>query len=121
MDIRPIGNNTQPALGPADRNIAAPEPAKTMGLPVEPAAAVQQPAAIPTMMQVNQAVKNINKAMQDMAQGIEFSVDEDTHRTIVKVVDQQTKALIRQIPSEEILQIAKALDQAQGLLIRQKA
>ncbi|HEX7633662.1 MAG TPA: flagellar protein FlaG, partial [Noviherbaspirillum sp.] len=45
----------------------------------------------------------------------------DTDRPVVKVVDQQTKTVIRQIPTEETLEIAKALDRVQGLLIRQKA
>jgi len=40
---------------------------------------------------------------------------------VVKVVDLETKEVIRQIPSPEVLEIAKAVDQLQGLLIRQKA
>ena len=40
---------------------------------------------------------------------------------MVKVVDQSTKEVIRQIPSEEMLAIAKALDSLKGLLVRQTA
>ncbi|MFC6521248.1 flagellar protein FlaG [Undibacterium arcticum] len=40
---------------------------------------------------------------------------------MVKVVDQRTQEVIRQMPSPEALEIAKALDKMQGLLIRQKA
>ena len=40
---------------------------------------------------------------------------------IVKVMDNATKEVIRQIPSVEMLAIAKALDKIQGLLIKQKA
>ncbi|MFD2272939.1 flagellar protein FlaG [Undibacterium arcticum] len=39
---------------------------------------------------------------------------------MVKVVDQRTQEVIRQMPSPEALEIAKALDKMQGLLIRQK-
>jgi flagellar protein FlaG len=56
-----------------------------------------------------------------VASDIQFSIDEDTDTTVVKIVDRNTQEVIRQIPSEEMLEIAKALDRLQGLLIRQKA
>lgn len=125
MDIRPIGNAPQPAPGVADKPAHVTEaatPAKPTAAPVEAAAAVKQPGAIPNMEQLSQAVKSINKALQEQSQGLEFSVDSDSNRTIVKVVDQKTKEVLRQIPAEETLQIAKSIDLAlQGLLIKQKA
>ena len=59
--------------------------------------------------------------MKTRESGVEFTIDEDSHRTVVKVVDQETKELIRQMPSAEALEISKALDRVQGLLINQKA
>jgi len=120
MNISPIGNTT---ATPGDRSVAAID-ASTAAKPVAPAteaAAAQRPNAAPDRGQVAQAVKDINKAMEDRAQGLEFSVDPDTDRTVVKIIDKQTQDVIRQIPSEETLQIAKSLDKASGLLIRQKA
>ena len=52
---------------------------------------------------------------------VTISLDDDTGITVVKVVDKNTKEVVRQIPSEEMLAIAKALDTVQGLLVRQKA
>jgi len=40
---------------------------------------------------------------------------------VVRVLDDATKEVIRQIPSEEALEIAKALDKLQGVLLRQEA
>lgn len=71
--------------------------------------------------QVKQAAAAINTAIQSLSRGLQFSVDEDTHKTVVRVVDTQTNEVIRQMPSEEALAIAKALDKLQGLLLRQKA
>ena len=122
MNISPIGTAVSAGATPGDRNVAAIESsmaAKTGAAAAETAAA-QQPNAAPDMGQVAQAVKDINKAMEDMSQGLEFSVDSDTDRTVVKIIDKQTKDVIRQIPTEETLQIAKSLDKASGLLIRQK-
>jgi len=71
--------------------------------------------------ELDESLRNINKSMQALSQELEFSIDPDTDRTIVKVVDQRTKEVIRQMPSVEALEIAKALDRLQGLLIRQQA
>ena len=67
------------------------------------------------------AVKNINEFVSPMTQSIEFSLDQDSGRTIVKVVDSETQKVLRQIPDEEVLQISKTLDKLQGLLIKQTA
>lgn len=75
----------------------------------------------PELKDVRQAVSDINKAMQFMSRELEFSVDTDSKRTIVKVIDQQTREVIRQMPTEEALEIGKALEKVQGLLIRQTA
>ena len=74
-----------------------------------------------TQEDVDQAVQKINETMQTFSQKLEFSVDKDTESVVVKVVDKDTKEVIRQIPSEELLQIAKALDKLQGLLIKDQA
>lgn len=125
MDVQPTGGAALAVAGTAPRQAAAtpaPVAAQPAAAPVQAAAAaVQQPVSVPTLGELSQAVKNINKALQEQARGLEFTVDSDSHRTIVKIVDQKTKEVLRQIPTEETLEIAKALDQAQGLLIRQKA
>lgn len=83
--------------------------------------AVKKDKAEPDLKQVHEAVGNINKAMQSMSRSIEFSVDTDSDRTIVKIIDQQTREVIRQMPSAEALEIAKALEKMQGLLLHQSA
>lgn len=70
---------------------------------------------------VKKAVDDVQKFVSTKNQDILFSIDEDLGKTVVKVVDRGTKELIRQFPSEEMLQIAKALDKIQGLLVKQQA
>lgn len=67
------------------------------------------------------AVEKIQEFVSSAASDIEFSIDEESGRTIVKVIDRETEDVIRQIPSQEMLDLAKALDRLQGLLIKQKA
>lgn len=126
MDIKPVGNNNvQPGQRVSETgNFNADLPsvaAKHGAAPVQTVNAVRQAADIPSMGQLGDAVKKINETMRNLGQNLEFTVDADSHRTVVKVVDQETKDVIRQIPSPEVLEIAKALDQLQGLLIKQKA
>ena len=71
--------------------------------------------------QLRTAVQNLHEYIQPINSGVEFSISDETKQVVVKVVDSQTKEVIRQIPSEEMISIAKALDSLKGLLIRQKA
>jgi len=56
-----------------------------------------------------------------VANNLEFSVDRDTERVVVKVVDKETHEVVKQFPSEEALAISKALDKLQGLMVKQTA
>lgn len=79
------------------------------------------PAARPSPEQVSQAVQEVKDAVGQVAQNLQFFVDDDTGKTVVKVVDGTTNEVIRQIPSEELLAISRALDKFQGVLLKQKA
>ena len=71
--------------------------------------------------QLSAAVKNVQEYIRPYNNGLEFSVNSDTHQFVVKIIDTETKEVIRQIPSEEMIAIAKALDTLQGLFVKQKA
>lgn len=71
--------------------------------------------------QVAQALKSINAVLQTRSQDLEFSVDNDSAQMIVKVTDKTTHEVIRQMPTKEALEIAKALDRLQSLLKPQTA
>ena len=67
------------------------------------------------------AVKKLNEHVAPALQTIEFSLDQESKRMIVKVVDTETQKVLRQIPNEEVLAMSKTLDKLQGLVIRQTA
>jgi flagellar protein FlaG len=76
----------------------------------------------PSAEELKSAVAAINQVMQQANQSLEFSVDTDTHETVVKMVDTSTGELIRQFPTEATLAISRGIDQFQrGLLLTQKA
>ena len=71
--------------------------------------------------QLASAIEKVQDFTKTVANELKFSIDEDSGQTVVKIVDTATDEVIRQIPSEEMLAIAQALDKIQGLLIKQKA
>lgn len=67
------------------------------------------------------AVKKLNEFVAPALQTVEFAIDEQSERMVVKVVDTATKKVLRQIPNDEVLTMSKTLDKLQGLVIRQTA
>ncbi|RLK51021.1 flagellar protein FlaG [Alkalispirillum mobile] len=94
--------------------------------PVDPTLDAARPeqaraAGDPTGESVSDAVDRINEFVQVVQRDLEFSIDEDTGRTVVKVFDSKNEELIRQFPPEEILAIAEQLEELRGLLVREQA
>lgn len=75
----------------------------------------------PAAEEVAQAVTQGNRAMAALSASLSFEVDAATNTTVVKVIDTSDNHVLRQIPSQEMLDIARALDKLQGLLLRDKA
>jgi flagellar protein FlaG len=126
MDILSVSSPTSSGAPSLDRlfaNAITPQATKAAA-PAESQNSITPTGSVATLAskeQISKAVESINKSIRVVAQNIEFSVDHDSKQVIVKVVDQQTKQVLRQIPNEEILEIAKSLDKLQGLLIKQTA
>lgn len=59
--------------------------------------------------EVRQAVEQLNRYIQTVQRNLQFSVDQDSGATVVKVIDAKTDTVIRQIPSEESLKLARQL------------
>ena len=83
--------------------------------------AVQPAKAEPGIDEVRDAVKKIEQVVSPVAQGLRFSIDEDTGSTVIKLIDTQTLLVLRQIPTVEVMEISKALGKLQGLLVKEQA
>jgi flagellar protein FlaG len=118
MDIGTVGSNTQTVASVGSQPAPAQTNAPVSATPVQTANAVQQASTTPSMEQLKQAVEEINHSMEQNERGLVFSIGDGSGGAIVKVIDSQTKEVIRQIPSEEALAIAKSLDQAIGSLVK---
>ena len=83
---------------------------------VRQAADVKAEIAKPSNDQLKQSVDDINKALASSSISVQFQVDPDYKDLIVKIVDQDSGKLIRQMPTEEVVRISKAMDNLKGLL-----
>ena len=81
----------------------------------------QKPEEVMDKAALTGAVQKLNDYVAPALQTIQFSIDDDTDRIVVKVVDTETQEVLRQIPNEEVLAISKTLDNLRGLVIRQTA
>lgn len=128
MNVQPIANpipsvpGAQPVGNDLGTNLrqAQSRQASSSGIAVDP---MRAPGATQKVEkeQLEQAVKEVQDFVATVNQNLEFSVDDDTGRTVIKVIDRQTEQILRQIPSEEMLQIAKALGKLNGILVQQQA
>jgi flagellar protein FlaG len=55
--------------------------------------------------------------MQIASIGVRFEFDTTAEKMVTKVVDAASGDVIRQMPTEEMLRMSKALDKLQGLLV----
>jgi len=85
------------------------------------AAAPQRDSAQPTRQEVEQAINRANARMAEANQGIRFGFDDAAGQLVVKVVDQGTGEVIRQVPSKEFLAAQAAAREAIGLLVDKQA
>ena len=117
MSLVPIGspNDTRASQSPA-----AQAPAPAVSQVGTPTGTQQSDPSLPTTSQVpatgelEEAVDTLNRALQASNRNVLFSIDKDSKRVVVKIVDSETDDVIRQIPTEEVLKLSRTLSQGQG-------
>jgi flagellar protein FlaG len=86
-----------------------------MVVPVSPSSPEKEakeagkPSAVADGQKLNEAVDRLNEFAQSVQRKLEFSVDEESGKTIVKVIDKESGRMVRSIPSEEVLNMQKRL------------
>ena len=75
----------------------------------------------PTREVVAKAAADIQQFVQSMGRNLSFSVDEVSGYHVVRVVNPNTGELVRQLPSEELLKIARDFERLNSVLVSQRA
>jgi len=62
-------------------------------------------------------VRDLNRHILQVQRELQFSVDKDSGRTVITVMDKETQEVIRQIPGEEALHFARKFQEEADLAI----
>lgn len=73
-----------------------------------------------TAEQLDKVAQQLQDFVGEMNRGLEFSVDKDSGRDVIKVVDKSTGDLVKQFPSEEVLTLVAKLSEMVGGFIDAK-
>lgn len=76
---------------------------------------------VPSREELTGAINQLNGYLEETHRGLRFSIDDDSGRTVVKVVDTETDEVIRQIPSEEMLAVIRHFSEMTGKLFDEVA
>ena len=112
-----------PSLAIANNSIVNIDPATA----AESVSSVTDPSektsASPSRQLLNAAVSEMNDFVQSIQRELQFTVDEDSGRTVVKVIDKATNEVIRQVPPEDLMAMLKEFSKpAQpGLIFKNSA
>lgn len=66
------------------------------------------------------AIERANKALVTSNRALEFSVHEKTKEIMVKVIDTETHEVVREIPSEKILDMVANILEMAGILLDER-
>lgn len=88
------------------------------GLTDAPAKEAPEPVKIETP-ELEAAVENLQKLVS--RRQLEFSIDQDSGRTIITVIESDSGEVIRQIPPNEVLRIARSVVEGDFHLIDGRA
>ncbi len=113
--LRPL----KPAVREAPREDGGGEkpPADGRTLPADDA----KTAAAPDRPELERLAESLSSFVRSLNRDLSFSVHKASGRTVVTVLDGETKEVIRQIPSEEFLRISEALAERRGILLDRNA
>ena len=95
---------------------------------------VQEKAQAPLANQVEEAekpeedaeplkevVSHLNELVRELHRELEFSVDQESGDTVIRVIDRETDEVVRQIPSEELMHLRRRLEEAAGVIFQDSA
>lgn len=68
----------------------------------------------PPKSSLEKALESVNDSLKAWSTGMRFEMDEDAQRLVVTIVDSATGDVLRTIPSEAVLRVAKMIVQLQG-------
>ena len=116
-----VGNLTAVTAAPARTSAPSAQNSAPPAVPAgngAPSGGQDLPAAraVATVQDLARAMRKLTETMAAAQRNLNFRVDKGSGRTVITVVDAATQEVIRQIPSEEVLAVSRALEATGSLL-----
>lgn len=80
----------------------------------------EQNGKTPTDKQIKDAINRANNTMKAHRTRCEFAYHDETKRISIKVIDEDTKKVVREIPPEETLKMVEKMWEIAGILVDEK-
>jgi flagellar protein FlaG len=93
----------------ATAQVASSNPVPVPKAEVEKQQPVQQQMPAESGQELEETVEELNQMVQSVRRNLQFSIDKESGRTVIKVIDSDSEEVIRQIPPEEVLALARRL------------
>ena len=103
--VNPSGSLT-PGLPTALLVASQPRPAKAHDPPAKPAGIRPVVASVESS---DRAVEQLNRHFQQTGTELKFQVDRESGRTLFKIISEKSREVLLQVPSEEVLAMARKL------------
>ncbi len=98
-------NNGQQVAQAVNQTVAGQQTAN----PVPQATAAAGAENAPDRETMEQFARSMNESQQIRQRGLRFQVDDEVGMTIINVVDRTSDEVVRQIPAEEVVKVARFL------------
>lgn len=124
MDINAIGGGLPPAMTRQTAPAAEPVEFRPFGASkdkVQDEPMLKKGNLEQNKEQLEELVEGIQEATKVMQRNLNFTVDDSTGLTVIKVTDALSGDVIRQMPTEDALRLAERLDEMRSLLFETRA
>ena len=100
---------------------SAAKPVRSVDSKVEADLRPPTPAPSPTREKVEQAAARVKEVLRGTTSRLEIEIDHDLDKVVIKILNGESGEIIRQIPSQELLDLAKHLEEPKGFFVRERA
>ncbi len=98
------------------------EPTQVEMLPLAPSDEAEKAEEVDKRRDaLDDVVKNLNDHVQQYRRELQFQIDDESGRTVVKVMNVENGEVIRQMPSEQVLAMSHQLSEITGTMFQEKA
>jgi flagellar protein FlaG len=85
----------------------------------------EAPQDVKDLLKTKEGIESVAKVIEDYANdvhnvGLRFAVHEDTGRFVIRVIDEKTKEVVREVPPENLLDLAAKMEEMMGMLYDEK-